>query len=564
MELPVINPFSKSTHPFCHGGHKYALDVLANKIPTCKYIKGACKRYLDDLQKKEYPFNADKAERFLKLAQLFSHVKGKGWKSENIHFEPWQNFCFMNIFGFINPDTKERRFRIAHILIGRGNGKSLLASQVLLYLLALDDPKGNEISTAASKHDQARIVLDSSMAMAKNSPKYLKATGVKVLAHKITHPKSNSFARALSADSKSLDGLNDLLTVIDELHAVTRELFEVIISGMKKRNDSLLLCISTAGSNTEGIGYNQDMFARKVALGEVKDDTFFALVYTIDDGDDIYDENTWIKANPNYGVSVDPISFKASAEKTKIVPSDLPNFLIKNLNSWQSQAFAYFDINKFDACYDPQMKLEDFHNKPCYGAVDLASKLDLTCHGNLFRKDGHYYFFFDAFLPQATKDEAKSSIIYDEAVAEGSLIITPGEAINQETIENHYIKKSKNFRLKETMYDPWNAVNFAASLSKQGFEMVEFKQNTANYSEAMKTLAALIAEKKFHHNGSKLLRYCIGNVVSKEDANGNHFPRKTSDKLKIDIAVTLLMCLAAWLNEKQEESVYHERGIRRL
>ena len=59
--------------------------------------------------------------------------------------------------------------------IPRGHGKSLLASQMVLFFLALDNPKGNEISTASTKTDQARIVLDSARAMALSNDKYLKA-----------------------------------------------------------------------------------------------------------------------------------------------------------------------------------------------------------------------------------------------------------------------------------------------------------------------------------------------------------------------------------------------------
>ena len=123
---------------------------------------------------------------------------------------------------------------------------STMASQAALYFLALDNPNGNYISTVATKKDQARIVLDSARAMAKKNISYLKHTGVNVLAHTIVHPASNSIVRALAADSKSMDGLKDVLAICDELHAMDRDVFEVISSGMSKRKDSLLLCITTA------------------------------------------------------------------------------------------------------------------------------------------------------------------------------------------------------------------------------------------------------------------------------------------------------------------------------
>ena len=46
---------------------------------------------------------------------------------------------------------------------------------------------------------------------------------------------------------------------------------------------------------------------------------------------------------------------------------------------------------------------------------------------------------------------------------------------------------------------------------------------------------------RFHHDGHPVLSWMIGNVVSREDANNNVFPRKETNYKKIDGAVALLM-----------------------
>jgi phage terminase large subunit-like protein len=558
----ISNPIDWETHPFVFSGFQYAIDVIAGKIPNCVYVIGACERFIKDYNLKYYPFNTDKAERYLRTTQIFSHVKGKNWKTEHIQYEPWQNFMFMNIMGFLHPITGERRFRVVHSEIPRGNGKSLLASQAALFFLALDEPKGNEISCIATKTEQARIVLDSARAMAKSNPKFLKATGVEVLAHKIVHEKSNSFIRALSSDSKSLDGLNDILCLMDELHAVTRELYEVIYSGMKKRNDSLLLSITTAGFSNDGIGYSESQYAKKVCKGEVQDDQFFAIVYTIDEGDDIFIEETWKKANPNYGVSVDPITFGATAAKAKVMPSDVANFKVKNLNVWLSESRAYYDLEKWDACANTELKISDFYNKKCFVGIDLASKIDLTAFVFLFRENGTYYIFDKAFIPQKTVEEVRSPL-YDDAIANGFLIATPGEAINYPKLEETFLSLTSKIKILSAHYDPWASTSFAQNLEKKNVNMVEFRQNVANFSEATKTLDALIRQRKIVHNGSPLTRFCIGNVVCKEDAAGNVYPRKSHERLKIDITIAILMALAGWINEKETEKAYsNSAGIR--
>jgi phage terminase large subunit-like protein len=568
----IVNPIDKEQYPFCHAGFQYAIDVVCGDIPNCKYVIGACHRFLNDWDKSKlavnyYFFDIEKAEGFLKKVQRFKHVIGD-WSTEDnpdnrIIYLPWQHFVWMNIIGFRHRDNpRNPRFRVAHVEIPRGQAKSTMASQAALYFVGLDKPLlGNQISCFATKADQARIVLDAARAMANKSPDYLKNTGVVVQQHKIVHDESFSFVRFMAADSNGMDGLNDLLSIMDELHAMDRSLFEVVSSGMSKRRDSLMLCITTAGFNTDGVGYDQSVYAKKVAEGSHLDDQMFAIVYTIDDGDDIYSEESWRKANPSYGHSVDPITFKAKAEKAKITPADIPNFKVKHLNVWISEAKAYYSLDHWDKCADPTLKLEDFKGQKCFAAIDLASKIDITSLAYIFKKDEIYYLFDQSFIPEDRVKEVRSPL-YDNCIASGHLIATPGEAIHYGRLRESFVAVSKTHKIMEAMYDPWNATSFAQDCKDDKIEMVEFRMNTSNLSEPTKNLDALIRQGKFRHNGSPLLRWCLGNVVCKEDNAGNVFPKKSNEKLKIDPIVATIMALARWMNEKEPESVYEKRGIR--
>src|ERR1043165_5155035 len=111
--------------PYCYSGHEYAEKIVAGDIPACKYVIGACERYFRDLENPAFRLDYGIAERFLRLVQQFEHVIGT-WETEKIVFEPWQNFIFMNVMGWFNTETGYRRFRIAHIEVPRGNGKSAM------------------------------------------------------------------------------------------------------------------------------------------------------------------------------------------------------------------------------------------------------------------------------------------------------------------------------------------------------------------------------------------------------------------------------------------------------
>lgn len=551
-------------YPNCNRGHQYALDVVAGEITACVYVIGACKKYLREIEddSRKWYFDWDAAEKYLRTVQKFEHVIGH-WPTKNIVYEPWQCWIWMNIMGFKIRDTGFRRFRIAHIEIARGNAKSAMASQAALYFLALDDPNGNQISTVATKKEQARIVLDSARAMARKNSSYLKHTGVKVLAHAIVHAKSDSIVRSLASEHKGLDGLNDVLAVLDELHAMKRDTFEVVTSGMSKRSDSLTLCITTAGQDVHSVGCSQSSYAKKLCLEEVDDDQFFAVVYTLDEGDDWEDEKCWIKPNPNLGVSVDIVTLRAKIHKAIETPADIPNIKIKHMNLWIAEAKAFYNQDVWDKCYLPSLKLVDFKGKPCRMGIDLASHIDITTIALVFREDDGGYSVFDkSYIPEDTVLEAKN-MLYDDCIARGFLISTPGAAINYEKIREDAQELAKYHRVLECLYDAWNATETAQKLSDK-IEMVKIAMNVANFSEPMKKLDSLMRQGKIRHNGSPLLRWCLGNVVAKEDHNGNVYPRKSHTKLKIDPIIAILMGLAGWLQDSEVDSVYETRGIRTI
>jgi phage terminase large subunit-like protein len=550
-------------YPNCARGYSYATDVTQKRIVACKYIIGACQRFLKDLAREDadFYFDFEAAEKFLRNVQKFHHVIGH-WKTKNIVFEPWQCWVWMSIMGFRLRSTGFRRFRVAHVEVARGNAKSAMASQAVLYFLALDDPNGNQISTVATKKDQARIVLDSARAMARANESFRKHTGVKVLAHSIIHTKSNSIARALASEHKGLDGLNDVLAVCDELHAMSRDTFEVITSGMSKRVDSLTLCITTAGQDVHSVGHSQSAYAKKVSMGEQRDESFFAAIYTLDDGDDWEDEKVWIKSNPNLDVSVDLNSLRTKVEKAAVTPPDIPNIKIKHLNLWIAEAQAFYDQSIWDKCADRTLKLEDFKGKHCRLGIDLASHIDITSQAIIFRENGVYTIFDKSYLPEETIRMSKNDL-YEDCIARGFLIKTPGAAINYDFIRDEAEKLAKEFKVLECGYDSWNATEMAQKLANK-IEMVKVAMNVANLSEPMKKLDALMRAGRIRHNGSPLLRWCLGNVVAKVDHNGNVFPRKSHEKLKIDPIVAILICLALWLQQEEVSSVYEERGIRTL
>jgi len=530
-------------------------------IPACKYTTQACQRQLEDLASPPsgYQFNEEKAERVCQFVELCPHVKGPlASRGETIRLEDWQAFILTTAFGWVD-DSGNRRFRRVYAEVPRGNGKSALSSPLGLYALALDGEEGSEVYSAATSRDQARIVFRTAQAMVRKMPQFRNRFGIEVPAQAITQVRSNSTFQALSADGHTLDGLNIHLAIVDELHAHrTRDVYDVLESGMGKRPQSMLWIITTAGSNKHGICYEVRDYLLKVLDGVAKDnatESTFGIVYTIDDGDDPYAEETLRKANPNWGVSVDPASVMQTASKAKQVATGRPNYLTKHLDVWVDANHALFDTNKWRECGDATLDEADFAENDSVTALDLASKIDVAAKVNLYRRwvDGreHYYAFPKFWLPRAAIEEDRHPM-YRGWEMQGDLIATPGETTDFSIIEDDIRLEAPGRNIRALVADPWQAQHMLQNLERDKFPAEEFRQTVANMSEATKALDALIREGRMHHPENAVLNWMIGNVVGHFDVKDNVYPRKELPGNKIDGAIALIMAMG-WFVKANEK-----------
>jgi phage terminase large subunit-like protein len=568
---------------FLEIANKYAREVVAGEVPACSYVRAACERHLRDLEAQEsaeFPYILKPAlvNRACGFLQLLPHIKGPK-AGQLLKLEPWEVFLVGSIFGWVRKDNGKRRFRRVYTEVPRGNAKSTLSAGIGLYCVAADGEAGAEVYSAATTRDQARIVFEIAQEMARKSPGYRKKFGVKVLAHAITQPSSASIFRALSADADTLDGKNIHLAIVDELHAhPTRAVYDVLETGTGKRDQSLFWVITTAGTDQAGICFEVRSYVIKVLKGVISDDSIFGIIYTLDEGDDKAeppvpgddwaDPATWVKANPNWNVSVMPEVVSQLAQKAIETPSAQNNFLTKHLNVWCNADVAWADIFKWKACADPALNEQDFQHGRCMAALDLASKVDIAALLKLFWKDlpawdkesqkaiegrteRHYYCFPSFYLPEATVRESKNSQ-YTGWVRSGYIIVTPGNIIDLDAIEEEIKAWPGRFEVAQVAYDPFQATQLSTHLTDDGFEMVEIKPTVLNFSEPMKELDALVRAGRFHHTGNPVLSWMMSNVVCHRDKKDNIYPNKERPENKIDGVVAIIMALSRAMIEPAE------------
>ncbi|WP_295378382.1 terminase TerL endonuclease subunit [uncultured Pseudacidovorax sp.] len=554
---------------------RYARAVVDTAILAGRWERLACERFLRDLDRQDteaFPYVIDErlGERACRFLELLPHIKGEWAKPvyvdgklgyAKIRLEDWQVFCEFQVFAWVHRITRLRRFRRTYEEVARKNAKSTRAAARQLFLLTADGEPGAHCYSAATTGEQAREVFDVARNMALREPEFLQRFGVDVGKNDITVMDTASSFKPLNAEGSTLDGLNVHAGVVDEVHAhKKRDLWDVLDSATGARSQPLLSAITTAGSDRSGICYELRDYTIKVLQRVVDDETWFGIIYTIDEGDDWRDPATWRKANPNLGVSVKQDDMEAACRKAMAMPSAQANFLTKRLNVWVSSDAAWMDMMAWERCGQPGLRLEHVQHLPCWIPLDLASKVDVAAGPRLFydEEKDHYYLLNRFWLPERAVEMGRNSQ-YDGWRRAGHLIVTDGEVIDFDQIEDALRADMRTLQVEEVPFDPFQATQLSSHMVAEGVPMVEYRQTVLNMSEPMKLLEALVLQGKLTHDANPMMTWMISNVVCHRDVKDNIYPRKEREENKIDGPVATIMGIGRIIAGRQSSTI--EQGF---
>lgn len=537
---------------------KYIDDVLSGKIPACEWTKAACRRQRNDRKRKgsadwPYKWKPQVANRVCQFVENFPHIEGRWAKNgERLMLGAWQVFIITTVFGWIFYDRRlkewVRRFRTVYIELGRKNGKSTMSAPIGIYLMCADGEVGSEVYSAATTRDQAKEVWEPAWKMAQKDPEFRSAFGVECSAHSIYQELTGSKFIPISAEGNSLDGLNGS-SIIDELHAHrTDKVFNVLETAKGARNQPMIWSITTAGSDRSGICYQQRTYITQILRKLIEDDSYFGIVYTLDPEDDWRNENVWLKANPNLGVSLDPGELKRLKHKAERMGAALNNFLTKHMSVWVNASVGLFNVDKWIRLGDPALKPEQFKDCECWIGLDFAPRNDFSSRCLLFRReedDGlHYYAFFRHFLSEGKVEEAEN-VSFPGWARDGWITTNPGNQTDPDAIEEDSICiYQDSYRVQELCADPSRTQGIEQHIEKQtDAVIVEIPQLPSFMCPATEYLDGLIADGKIHHDGDPLMSWMISNVIGRKKGNWGIYPDKDKAENKIDGVSALLTAL---------------------
>lgn len=545
-----------SSPPADHAGkaHWYAESVLNGSVPAGKWVRLAAKRHLDDLKKVgkrgyKYLFSPEKGALVCEFIEELPHTKGK-WaaKKEQISLQPWQCFLVVVGFGWLRKSNGKRRFRTFYWEIPRKNGKSLLAGGIGNYMFTADGEFGAEVYSGATTEKQAWEVFGPARLMLKRSEALAAYMGVEVNAKGMVILSNGSKFEPVVGNPG--DGASPSCAIVDEYHEHdTPILYDTMETGMGAREQPLMLVITTAGANIAGPCHEKHDEVCKVLEGVQENDELFGCIFGIDQEDDWADPRSLVKANPNYGVSVDADFLLAQQRQALQNPLQQNKFKTKHLNVWTSVLAGVMNMQQWALCADPLLDEDELQGNDCWIGSDLASKSDLCSSQRLYRRmshgKAHYYLFGSYWLPEAAIEEpGPNQAHYRKWVNQGLLVQTDGATVDFDLITETIIEDCKRVNPHEAVFDPFNAVPMMQALMKKNIEVVEFIQTAANFAVPLDELISAVKDGRFHHDGNEMTTWCMSNMVARPSKKGLASPMKQKPHQKIDGAIAAIMAVA--------------------
>lgn len=603
----------------------YARDAVADKKGErhCLFFRQAAKRFLNDMKRAErkacpFYFSEWHADDVCDFIEKLPHVKGS-WDSSTLVLEPAQVFILVNVFGFRRRSDERRRFTRAYIEVARKNAKSTLTAGIALYCLTCEGELGPEIVVGATTGGQALKVFEPAKLMVDRTSALREAFALRAWARSITCAENGGSVQPINSKASTQDGWNPFVGILDELHAhKDRGLFDVIRSAFGSRKQPLMWMITTAGYNVRGVCYEQRVLVQKILSGAVEADHYFGVIFTIDEGDDPFDERVWGKANPLLGSAVDLDELRGYAIEAKASPASLGEFKTKRLNVWLNAASAWLSVEAWKKAKVEGLDWSDFHGLECTIGADLADKDDVTAvvligqgaAGKLLVKP---VFFLPAaaLIRESQSDTGQSTYAvwaghnggppldddeveglpslfalkddgspdWSKPVKElppawrGDLLVTPGDFVDHNQVEHFVRWLVASQSVRKITFDQFAAAQQMASrlnadLASGNDDLaVVLHKSAPNVTDPAKELEARVkaGPHQIGHDGNPVMTWMVSNAVVTRHVNGTLIPKKeTADSAnKIDGVDAMINAIAPLVlaDKSDGPSVYETRGV---
>ncbi len=485
----------------------------------------------------EYFYSPQRANHILEFAENYCKLSRGTGGGKPVRLELWEKAHLAAVFGFVDING-HRLCRESVFIVGKKNGKSLLASIVGLYMQIGDGEPGPEVYAVATKRDQSKIIWGESKRMVRKSPALRKR--IKPLVNELSSEMFNDgIFKPLASDADTLDGLNVHCVLMDEIHQWKngKALYDIMADGTTARDQPLIYITSTAGTIREDIYDAKYDEATNVINGlfddgGYKDIHFFPFIYELDSRKEWTDESCWKKANPGLGTIKKLDTLRNKVEKAKSNPKLVKNLVCKEFNIRETSSESWLTFEQLNNT----ATFEIAELKPRYGigGCDLSSTTDLTNATVIFMvpNSQNIYVHQMYWLPEdlLEKRSKEDKIPYDLWAEQGLLRTCPGNKVHYKFVKEWFeeVQNELDIYIYKCGYDSWSATYFVEDMKNTfGASVMEpVTQGKKTLSSPMKSLGADLEGKRVIYNNNPILKWCLANTSVDIDKNDNIQPCK--------------------------------------
>ena len=503
----------------------------------------------------EWYYDNRRGNHVIEFAENFCHHSKGKCGGKPVILELWEKAMLAAMFGFVDIEGY-RQYQQVLLIVGKKNGKSLLASVVGNYLLTADNEAGPEVYAVATKRDQAKIIWMEAKRMVKKSAALQKR--VRTLVGELACDFNDGTFKPLASDSNSLDGLNVHGALMDEIHQWQqgRALFDIIADGTTAREQPMIFITSTAGVIREDLYDEKYEEAERVINGwedpgGYHDDRFLPFIYELDSRAEWTDPACWKKANPGLGTIKSLRQLQEKVERAKADPGLVKNLICKEFNLRETGYQSWLTFEQVDNqdtfVLDKQSRRmiwnhdgeERILSYPRYGigGADLSMTTDLTAATVLFcvpDAPGYLFRLSMYWLPEELLDKRvkEDKIPYDRWHDRGLLRLSAGNKVHKDDVTAWFVEVQEQLDifLPLTGYDAWSAQYWVEDMKGYfGSEsMIAVRQGKKTLSDPMRRMGADLESKRIIYGNNPIDKWCLVNTSVSEDVNGNIQPCKSS------------------------------------
>lgn len=518
--------------------------VLNKKVITNKFIYQACERMKSWFSRNDIYLDYDDVDKKINFMHKIKHSKGK---FAGLYFEllPYQQWITANIIGWKYKETNTRVINTALLMLARKAGKTFFASCLMIAIIMTDKERGAEGYMIANSAKQAGIAFEH----ASNSCKSLDPNSKIFSRYRsdIRIPLLNSKIQILSSETNKLDGLSPSVFIVDEYgEAQTNENFNILRTGQGIRDNALGIIISTASFR---VGSDYPLYAAwenaKNVLDNIHEqDSLFAAIYQLDEGDDYKDESVWMKSNPTLGDTVSYKYLKEQVQQAINEPSSEVSIKTKNFNCWCQSETTWIQDNKLQDV-SKKFGLDMFNKEENYQiiGVDISERSDLCVVTSLVNYNNMIYLKAYPFICQNAYNNSPNKELYRQWVKNGYLTLVDADSIDIDWVIKLIQDLNEQLPIALIAYDPWHAQQLKIACEKNGLPVRAVKQGIGSFGEPTSMLEHMILTKKVIIDSSPVTRWCFSNVLIKTDENENRKPVKSSKNQKIDIVIAFIQSI---------------------